>query len=100
MRAGTTPTFIFKVPIDIEIIENIKITFFQNENIVLEKYLEDCEIIDGKFFLDLTQEESFKFDQEKKAEIQMRVVTIQGDVLASDIKTIGIKKCLDKELLV
>jgi hypothetical protein len=99
MRAGTTPIHTFKLPTDIGIIKNIKITYSQNGRILLEKYLEDLDIKDDVVSLSLTQEESFKFNQEQKAEVQMRIITNQEDVLASDIKLIYVRKCLDSEVL-
>lgn len=99
MRKGTTPTFEFELPFDISIIENAKIVFSFNKEVRLEKYLADCEQDGNTLRLKLTQEETFLFECNSTVNIQVRVLTIGGDALASDIFNMFTCQCLDGEVL-
>ena len=100
MFKGTTPQHTFNVNIDTSLIKEIKITYTQNESEVLCKRTEDCTIEDGKIIARLTQEESFLFETGKFVFIQLRVLTLGGECLTSEILMTGVGKCLDSEVLV
>lgn len=74
MIRGTTPTHIFTLPFDGELITKLNIAYAQGGRIVLEKELADCHIEGNKISVTLTEDETLLFDSNKAmAEIQLRV---------------------------
>ena len=98
MRKGTTPTLTFKLPFETAMLANAKVTLRQDDA-VLEKRLCDCATAENSLTVKLTQEETFLFDCNSHIKAQLRVVTINGDALASDIFTIFVAQCLDNEVI-
>lgn len=99
MRIGTTPKHTFTFPFETELIKELKITYSQSKKIILEKYLDDCEVDKNSVFYKLTQEETFLFAEWVNVECQVRVLTTAGDALASSIRIVTAEKCLDREVL-
>ena len=101
MIKGTTPMHTFGVPsyFDVNGIKSLEITYAQDDNALFVKGLSDCEINGQDISTKLTQEETFLFDVEKPVQIQIRILTIYGDVVSSDIILTMAKKCLDNEVL-
>ena len=98
MRKGTTPTLTFELPFEVAMLSNAKVTINQ-ENVQLEKRLADCETTENSLTVKLTQEETFLFDCNSRIKVQLRVVTLSGDALASDIFNISVAQCLDEEVI-
>lgn len=98
MRKGTTPSLTFKLPFEVAMLANAKITLCQ-EDVQLEKKLCDCETTEDSLTVKLTQEETFMFDCNSIVKAQLRVVTVSGDALASDIFKILVSQCLDDEVI-
>ena len=96
---GTTPTHFFNIGVDASEAKEIEIVYAQEDEIILTKNKADCELTGSKATVKLTQEETFKFDQEKKVQIQARTLTTSGKVIKSFIKLIEPYKCLSKEVL-
>lgn len=99
MIGGTTPTHTFELPFDTELVSASKIIYAQGGTIVLTKTVADCELKENEIRTRLTQEETFLFDCRMPVSIQVRVLTIGGDALVSDILQVPVKKCLDTEVL-
>jgi hypothetical protein len=99
MRIGTTPTHIFTLPFNAEMVENVEIVYHQFGKNVLVKDIEDCEMSGNEISVTLTQEETFLFDGSANVEIQLRVVTQNDEALASDIIRVPCYKCLSNEVL-
>lgn len=99
MLIGTTPTHIFGLPFKTDIITKIKVTYAQGGSVVLEKGNKECVLEGDTVTVKLTQEDTFLFNCNKNIEVQMRILTMGGDVLASNIRIIGADKCLDSEVL-
>jgi hypothetical protein len=98
MRRGTTPIVKFELPFGTEVVKTAKITFMQNNKIILEKK-EECVVEGNSVSVTLTQEESFLFNSRFKASVQLRVVA-QGDVvLSTDVQDLEVEECLDSEVL-
>lgn len=109
MYRATTPkhTFIFEVDPD-QAFEKILITYAQDGQVILEKEKNDltffeqetkCGKTEHAASLELTQEETKLFAANKMIDIQVRVLTYAGQVLASDEKRIGVKRVLNDEVL-
>ena len=99
MYRGTTPTHTFYVDIDPELIKKIKITYSQQDKEVIVKRTEDCTIENNAITTRLTQEDTFQFQCKMIVEIQVRVLTTDGEVRTSDPLAVTVKKCLDEEVL-
>lgn len=98
MRKGTTPSFTFKLPFEVDMIANAKVTFRQGE-VELAKKLCDCETAEDSLTVRLTQEETFLFECNSFIKVQLRAVTRNGDALSSAVYDVFVGQCLDEEVL-
>ncbi len=99
MIRGTTPTHTFTLPFDVSAIKEIKITYAQGGKQIFCKRREDC-VLDGMTVqTTLTQEETFMLDCKRLVEVQIRVRTVEGEVVATDPIPVTVGKCLDDEVL-
>ena len=94
MIRGTTPTLEFVLPFEVSILDEAYITLSQNEEVILEKKLEECKADGRKLSVRLTQEETLKLNCDIKTEIQIRARTKEGDVVASHIITVDTNRIL------
>ena len=99
MIRGTTPTHTFSIPFDTSTVSEVKITYAQDDVVVLEKRTDDCTLSGSQLSVTLTQDDTFLFDCKKIVEIQIRILTIDGNALASIPEKVGVSKCLDGEVL-
>jgi hypothetical protein len=98
LRIGTTPTHIFELPADVACtVSKVRVIYKQNEKIVLRKETEKLEGESAVF--KLTQEETLKFSYSDPVKIQVRVLTLGGDALASGIIIVSPYECLENEVL-
>ena len=100
MIIGTTPTHKFTLPVDASGIKNIHIIYAQDGVPVLIKTMEDCSFDENTVSVTLTQEETFLFKYNKMAEIQIRLLSFNEDVISSSIFPIYICRSLEDEVLV
>ena len=101
MVRGTTPTFDFELE-NLDMIHDIEITFSQNQGGgSIQKELQKGEITkhDGFVRCTLSEEDTFSFSV-GQARIQMRIVSSNGDVAASDIVRIKVEESLSEDRLV
>ena len=99
MRRGTTPTHIYKLPFDVSLVEEIRITYAQNNKTVLTKTMADC-MLDGEYILlTLTQEETLKFNDYNPVQAQIRIQTTSGNVIASKIMAVKVRATLDEVIM-
>lgn len=94
MIRGTTPTLEFDFPFDTSLLSTAYITLAQNEEVVLEKELTDCNCGKRTLSVRLKQEETLKLQCDCKTEIQVRAKTLEGDSLASDIFVVDTERIL------
>lgn len=99
MIRGTTPTHIFRLPFNTSLIDEVRIIYAQSDEQLLIKEKDDCELNDDTISVTLSQEDTFKFDCTKCVQIQVRILTLEGQALASSIKHIKVDKCLDSEVM-
>lgn len=100
MIRGTTPTHTFTVSqIDTSQIKQLRITYSQMGRLVLEKTEKDVTMGDGRFEFTMTQEEALSFRASIKVDVQVKVMMMDGSVLASVIETFGVDKILNTEVL-
>ena len=98
MIIGTTPTHEFTIPSELSEFNEIHIIYAQNDKIVLLKTKEDCTIEENKISVQLTQDETFRFDPEEDVYIQVRLL-IGREALSSGIVRVKCQKCLETEIL-
>lgn len=99
MICGTTPTHVFVLPFDVDLIKSIRIIYAQAGEVVMTKENEDLQLEGNSVRYKLTQEETLAFDDSKRVEIQVRVLTVDGDALASDIYSVFAERCLERSVI-
>ena len=101
MIRATTPTHTFTFPKDIAPADcdKILITYKQGNKKVLEKTETDLTIGESSVSYTFTQEDTKLFTDREKASVQMRVLLLTGEALASDIMQFSIKPVLNDEVL-
>lgn len=93
MRRGTTPTLIFSLPVDASSVECLFITFCQNKKIIIEKNINDCELSNYTLNCTLSQKDTLAFNI-GTIDMQIRLRTIDGTAMASNVVVSDIKDCL------
>lgn len=104
MIRGTSQTFKFKSPYDINRIVQLKIVFEQygnngtsNVSIPIVKTIEDCTLNENsnEILVTLNQTETLAFTDDKKAYVQFRAVLDNGYVFGSKLMKITVYPTLD-----
>lgn len=98
MIRGTTPTLEFELPIDTSLLKTAWVTIKQNLEIVINKPLEELEKNGKVLSLSLTQEDTLNL-KDGYVEIQLRVVTMDDEALASNIFKVPVNKILYEEVI-
>lgn len=98
MIIGSTPTHSFGIPFSTNLINELVITYSQNEGKVLEKTLADCVVSESKIELTLTQEETLKFVEGIYC-VQLKVKTRGDKVSQSRLIYRRAYKTLNKEII-
>ena len=99
MYRGTTPIHIFDLPVDKDQIKNLRVTYIQRKEKIVEKRLADVELTDKKVEVRLSQRETFKFDAAFHAYVQIRILTTDNQVFTSEPETIDVKETFNEEIL-
>lgn len=99
MIRGTTPTHTFTIPFDTSLIKEVRVVYAQADEPIICKETADCSLKGQEISTTLTQEETFKFDCKKAVQIQIRVLTTAGEVLATRVQSVSVDKCLDNEVM-
>lgn len=100
MRRGTTPTFIFEFPFNVESAQAVHIAFAQNGETVLTKEDDDCTLSRNTVSVQLTQSETFMFAEDSIIEVQARVLTADAQAVSSDVVYIKCKQSLTEDILI
>lgn len=99
MIRGTTPTHTFMIPFDTSRIEDLRISYAQSDREIIVKDKDDCTLEGNTIKVTLSQEDTFLFDCKKTVALQVRVKTLDGTALSSEIITVKVGKCLNNEVL-
>lgn len=99
MIRGTTPTHIFNLPIETEKIKKVRVTYAQNDRILVVKTENDVALTPTAIRLTLKQEDTLRFAANMPVYIQLKVLTIGDLVLASPVKPIPVSVILNEEVL-
>ena len=99
MRQGTTPTHTFTIPFDTGIVAKARVIYAQNNAVKIAKKEPDVKKTGNTISVKLTQEETLRLNHKFNTDIQLRILTNQGDSLVSDIITVSTEQCLSDEVL-
>lgn len=99
MIRGTTPTHIFTLPFDSGEISQLRLTYSQDGVTVFEKNETEVNRAGTQLEYTLTQTESLAFTEQKAVEIQLKIKTIDGTVVASKIMRTNVSTVLNEEVL-
>lgn len=96
---GTTPTHSFTFPFNYNEIENITITYKQDD-LIVKKGMDEISYSTEKISTTLSQEESMMFTvSNKPVEIQVKVKNKSGVVSVSNVILVSVGKLLDEEVM-
>ena len=96
---GTTPTQIFTLPFEKELVSDLKITYTQGKQKILVKRKKDVSIEGNDISFILTQEETFRFKEKENVLVQLKIKTINDQVFNSDIIYLRVDPALDDEVI-
>lgn len=99
MIRATTPTHRFNTPFKEADIKSLIISYGQLNKEVLKKTKTDCSFEDTTAIVKLSQEDTKKFTVDTPVKIQMRILTVDGDAVASNIYEISIDEVINDEVL-
>lgn len=99
MIRATTPTHTFTLPFETDQIKSLLISYGQHNHKLLDKRKEDCRLNGKEVIVRLTQEEANLFYTDLPVDIQMRILTVAGDALASEIRTVPYERVINDEVL-
>lgn len=94
MIRGTTSTLQFAFPFELNNVAELWVTLKQDNNIVLDKTLVDCELDGSVLTLRLTQQDTLKLNAFMPVAIQVRIRTNDGNAVASNIITTSVGQIL------
>lgn len=98
MNYGTNQPEKMTLPISVDLIKTLEMTYKQNET-VLRKHKDDVELSGNKVTIPFTQEETFMFEPDIPVRSQLRLVTTYNEVVKSRIYTQYIDPTLSREVL-
>lgn len=81
---GTTPTHDFELPYQKEFVNDIRISYVQNNQEILTKSLEECSLVGNVLSVDLTQEDTFLFLPKWNVEIEIKIQLFNKKVVKSE----------------
>jgi hypothetical protein len=100
MIRATTPTHTFVLPFDYATnVVKLLITYKQGDAIVVEKEEKDVSINSNKITTILTQEETKLFNVNETVRIQVKILTKEGGVMASNVFTVAVSEILNDEVM-
>lgn len=102
MIQGTTPALQFNLNFSSSLIKSAEITLQYNDsfkNVIIVKTLEDCELGEMSIKTRLTQEETLKLPAPATARVQLRVLTTDDVILATEPRIVKVKELLKKDVI-
>ena len=99
MIRGTTTRLLFTIPFDTSLIKNCYVTLTQGEKIILNIDKSSLKLEGKNISYQLSQQDTLELDENKKVRIQIRVLTVDGDALASKIYVREVGEILYDEVI-
>lgn len=103
MIKGTTPTLHYNLPFESSVVKTAEIVVEYvdaNKSIKIIKTTEDCTIGENYIEAVLTQEETLQLPAPSTVNVQLRLVTTDGLVLATEVEKITVKRLLKEDVIV
>lgn len=95
----TTPQHCFNLPFKAERVADLIVSYGQGETEVLNKRKEDCILEGNVVKVKLTQEDTKMFTPDVSVKIQIRLLTTDGEALASREYVVRCEDVLNDEVL-
>jgi hypothetical protein len=102
MIKGTTPTLHYNLPFGTEVIKSAEIVVDyvdKNKGFQIVKTLDDCVIGENCLTTALTQEETLRLPAPSTVEIQLRILTVDELVFATEIQKVSVKRLLKEDVI-
>ena len=102
MIKGTTPTLHYDLPFETSSIKTAEIVVKyvdNNKEVLIVKGNNDCTIGDKCIEAKLTQEETLQLPAPSTVEIQLRVVTTDNSILATEATKVTVKRLLKEDVI-
>ena len=103
MRRGTTPTITMRLPNDVKlntIVDAILSIGHFNVEIIVKQFSDFMFDTDNNALsVTLTQEDTFALRSDAKADIQLKIKTIGGVVMASKIVSVSVDRILNEDVM-
>jgi hypothetical protein len=99
IQQGATPTHKFKLPYSRDFVDSAIVTYAQNGETVLDKEGAELTIDDNAILVELTQEETLRFDENCDVRIQIKVKSKNGKVIPSKIIYASVEEVLNREVM-
>ena len=102
MFRGSTPIFTFKIPFDVSLIKNLFVSVKQtmgNDVIQVDKSIDQCELSGNLISCKFTQEDTLKFDEQRNASVQLRILTTDNNSLVSNVFTVLVGELLKEGVI-
>jgi hypothetical protein len=102
MIRGTTPTIRYNLPFQSSLIKSAEIVLEYvdaNKKVLIEKKTEDCTLQGNSIQAVLTQEETLQIPAPSIVEIQLRVVTTDGTIMATVPEKVAVKRLLKEDVI-
>ena len=102
MIQGTTPTFSFTLPFDVDAVKSAEFTieyFSGSKKSLILKEKADGVHEGSRMTFQLSQEETLKLPANSWVNVQLRVLTVDGKALATSPGRVEIKKLLKEGVI-
>ena len=96
----TTPQHRFNLPLETERIADLIVSYGQGRTEVLNKRKDNCALEGNTVIVKLTQQETKLFKPDVPVKIQIRLLTVDGEALASCEYLVKCKDVLNDEVLI
>ena len=94
MIRGTTPSYQFKLPFDVSVLNKVWVTFSQFDKEIFTIEESDCYLDGNVVRVELTQEQTLQLESNALLDIQLRVLIVNGSALASKVFRVPVRKIL------
>ena len=102
MIKGTTPTIHYNLPFDTSVIKTAEIVVEYvdaNKSVKIIKAIDDCVLGDKCISTALTQDETLKIPAPSIVNVQLRVLTTDEIVLATEVEKVTVKRLLKEDVI-
>ena len=102
MIKGTTPTLHYNLPFSTEVIKEAEIVVEyvdSNKKIQIVRKMEDCIVGENCISTSLSQEETIQIPAPSIVHIQLRVLTVDELVFATEVHNVSVKRLLSEEVI-